>query len=31
MSVCSFSIFRLIFVLTRGIVPNFHGGVHLFI
>ena len=26
-----FSILRLNLVLTRGIPPNFHGGVHLFI
>ena len=30
-SACSFSTLRLNLVLTRGIPPDFHGGVHLFI
>ena len=30
-SACSFSILRLNLVLTPGIPPDFHGGVHLFI
>ena len=30
-SACSFSILRLNLVLTHGIPPHFHGGVHLFI
>ena len=30
-SACSFSLLRLNLVLTRGIPPDFLGGVHLFI